>query len=365
MRDSAVPVATTTLERSSDVLVDATRRLALVGGGGGDAGHLGAFTAALASPGAAPRARAPGRRRRRRTCSVSLEPTPTSAARATSSSSLAWLESQPVGGGRRQLLEAVGRGQLAVDRGQGLVDAGRRIRSWPGRSARPGATATGSGRGACTAASISSPRLAICQPWARPASRRSAMLCRRSRSGPLGVERTVAMQLLARALGVADEVPPRLADGERVDGRDLRRPGHRQRHRGEVHADTDGDGGDDRHAEQGGADTARGAEQDPPRQDGPPRPRREEPVAEGPHRPEGYWRAPFCPDHRARSGHIVRTGRGSDDGGGVAVGSAHRHGHPLALLRAIGPCTEGGEGGGAARLGDEAQPVPDRPLGRP
>ena len=175
--------------------------------------------AALARPGAGPPARARGRRRRGRSASVSLAPTLTSAARATSSSSRAWVRRRWSAVLADSCLQPVGARQLALDRGdrrgRGSRSASRgRLRS----AACPGASAGGSGRAGATAASISSPRRATCQLSSEPVVEAVgdvlqpvAQRARRRRRA------TVSASCRARALGALHELPPRLADGERVD----------------------------------------------------------------------------------------------------------------------------------------------------
>ena len=216
--------------------------------------------------------------------SVSLAPMLTSAARATSSSrrdcvSRRWsavLGGHAASAGRRSPAgprsEAIAAVEVLGRRGRRLLAQRVQPRSQAGRVER-GARRRRSGRRAWRPPS----------PRASPSSRRSAMSCSRSRSGPGGVDADGLGEPARRALAGLHELPPRLADGERIDGRRLgAAAGTASSDGAGVDDDADGDGAEDRHADDAGDDAGGGAEQDPPREDRLGRRRRPEPVAEAP-----------------------------------------------------------------------------------
>ena len=131
--------------------------------------------------------------------SVSLAPTLTSVARATArrggpGSGAGWSAVAA-----DSCLQPVGAGQLALDRRDGGVEVLASARRRPAPAACRAASAARVGSRRRMAASISWPRLATGQPSARPASRRAAMSCRRSRSGPGVVARTVSVSAAGSA----------------------------------------------------------------------------------------------------------------------------------------------------------------------
>ena len=159
--------------------------------------------------------------------SVSLAPTLTSVARATSSSRRDCVRRRWSAVDADSAFSRSTLGQLLLDRRDRRVEVARSAPAaacWLQR--RPAATAARSGRAGALLASISWPRRATAHPSAQPAVEAvgdglQPVVQRSRRASP----RTVSWKRRRGALAGLHELPPRLADGERVDGGGRRRRG--------------------------------------------------------------------------------------------------------------------------------------------